>query len=150
MEKSYRSEKVSKTVGKVIGRHRSGAVCELRSFFFAKLLGPTKNNDLFIFLQERLKRWSFGAWVERYNRCLTVGIVTAEVYLGEGGYNIFLVGDNVKVSIGCFLSIEDCILSLTRTPLGNHASSNGTPCSNMNAFKTSTWTQCPTCKKALS
>ena len=32
---------------------------------------------------------------------ITVGIVTAEVYLDEGGYNIFIVGDNVKVFIGC-------------------------------------------------
>ena len=39
---------------------------------------------------------------------ITVGIVTAEVYLDEGGYNIFLVGDNVKVFIGCFPSIEHC------------------------------------------
>ncbi len=39
---------------------------------------------------------------------ITVGLVTADVYLDEGGYNIFLVGDNVKVFIGCFLSIEDC------------------------------------------
>ena len=39
---------------------------------------------------------------------ITVGIVTAEVYLDEGGYNIFLVGDNVKVFIGCFPSIENC------------------------------------------
>jgi len=39
---------------------------------------------------------------------ITVGIVTAEIYLDEGGYNIFLVGDNVKVFIGCFPSIEDC------------------------------------------
>ena len=39
---------------------------------------------------------------------ITVGIVTAELYLDEGGYNIFLVGDNVKVFIGCFPSIEDC------------------------------------------
>ncbi len=39
---------------------------------------------------------------------ITVGTVTAEVYLDEGGYNIFLVGDNLKVFIGCFRSIEDC------------------------------------------
>ncbi len=39
---------------------------------------------------------------------ITVGIVTAEIYLDEEGYNIFLVGDNVKVFIGCFPSIEDC------------------------------------------
>ncbi len=39
---------------------------------------------------------------------ITVGIVTAEVYLDEGGYSIFIVGDNVKVFIGCFPSIEDC------------------------------------------
>ena len=37
-----------------------------------------------------------------------VGIVTAEVYLDEGGYSIFIVGDNVKVFIGSFPSIEDC------------------------------------------
>ena len=34
--------------------------------------------------------------------------MTAEVYLDEGGYNISIVGDNVKVFIGCCLSIEDC------------------------------------------
>ncbi len=39
---------------------------------------------------------------------ITVGIVTAEIYLDEGGYSVFLVGDNVKVFIGCFPSIEDC------------------------------------------
>ncbi len=39
---------------------------------------------------------------------ITVGIVTAEVYLDEGGYSVLLVGDNVKVFIGCFPSIEDC------------------------------------------
>ncbi len=39
---------------------------------------------------------------------ITVGIVTAEVYLDEGGYSVFLVGDNVKVLIGYFPSIEDC------------------------------------------
>ncbi len=39
---------------------------------------------------------------------ITVGIVTAEVYLNEGGYTIFIVGDNVKVFIGCFPSIENC------------------------------------------
>ena len=39
---------------------------------------------------------------------ITVGIVTAEVYLDEGAYSVFLVGDNVKVCIGCFPSIEDC------------------------------------------
>ena len=39
---------------------------------------------------------------------ITVGIVTAEIYLDEGGYNVFVVGDNVKVFIGCFRSIEDC------------------------------------------
>jgi len=39
---------------------------------------------------------------------ITVGIVTAEVYLDEAGYSVFLVGDNVKVFIGCFRSIEDC------------------------------------------
>jgi len=39
---------------------------------------------------------------------ITVGLVTADVYLKEGGYNIFIVGDNVKVFIGCFPSIEDC------------------------------------------
>ena len=38
----------------------------------------------------------------------TVGIVTAEVYLDKGDYNVFIVGDNVKVFIGCFPSIEDC------------------------------------------
>ena len=32
----------------------------------------------------------------------TVGIVKAEVYLDEGGYNLLLVGDNVKAFIGCF------------------------------------------------
>ena len=37
----------------------------------------------------------------------TVGIVTAEVYLDKGDYNVFIVGDNVKVFIGCFPSIED-------------------------------------------
>ena len=39
---------------------------------------------------------------------ITVGIVTAEVFLNEGGYNTFIVGDNVKVFIGCFPSIGDC------------------------------------------
>ena len=39
---------------------------------------------------------------------ITVGIVTAEVFLNEGSYNTFIVGDNVKVFIGCFPSIEDC------------------------------------------
>ena len=39
---------------------------------------------------------------------ITVGIVTAEVFLNEVGYNVFIVGDNVKVFIGCFPSIEDC------------------------------------------
>ncbi len=39
---------------------------------------------------------------------IALGIVTAEVYLDEGGYNIFIVGDNVKVFIECFPSIEDC------------------------------------------
>ena len=39
---------------------------------------------------------------------ITVGIVTAEVYLDEGGYSVFLVGDNVKIFIGCFPSIDDC------------------------------------------
>ena len=39
---------------------------------------------------------------------IAVGIVTAEVYLDGAGYTIFLVGDNVKVFIGCFPSIEDC------------------------------------------
>ena len=39
---------------------------------------------------------------------ITVGIVTAEVYLDEGGYSVYLVGDNLKVFIGCFRSIEDC------------------------------------------
>jgi len=39
---------------------------------------------------------------------ITVGIVTAEVYLDEGDYSVFIVGDNVKVFIGCFPSIEDC------------------------------------------
>ncbi len=39
---------------------------------------------------------------------ITVGIVTAEVFLNEGGYDTFIVGDNVKVFIGCFPSIEDC------------------------------------------
>ena len=39
---------------------------------------------------------------------ITVGIVTAEVYLDEGGYSVFLVGDNIKVFIGCFPSMEDC------------------------------------------
>ena len=39
---------------------------------------------------------------------ITVGIVTAEMYLDEGGYSVFLVGDNVKVFIGCYLTIEDC------------------------------------------
>ncbi len=38
----------------------------------------------------------------------TVGLVTAEVYLDEGGYSIFIGGDNVKVFIGCFPTIEDC------------------------------------------
>ena len=31
---------------------------------------------------------------------ITVGIVTAEVFLNEGGYSVFLVGDNVEVFIG--------------------------------------------------
>ncbi len=39
---------------------------------------------------------------------ITVGIVTAEIYLDEAGYSVFIVGDNVKVYIGCFPSIEDC------------------------------------------
>ncbi len=39
---------------------------------------------------------------------IPVGIITAEVYLDEGGYSVFLVGDNVKVFIGYFPSIEDC------------------------------------------
>ena len=39
---------------------------------------------------------------------ITVGIVTAEVFLNEGGYDTFIVGDNVKVFIGCYPSIEDC------------------------------------------
>ncbi len=39
---------------------------------------------------------------------IPIGIVTAEVYLDEGGYSVFLVGDNVKVFIGYFPSIEDC------------------------------------------
>ncbi len=39
---------------------------------------------------------------------IAVGTVTAEVYLDEGDYNVFLVGDNLKVFIGCFRSIEDC------------------------------------------
>ncbi len=39
---------------------------------------------------------------------ITVGIVTAEVFLNEGGYDTFIAGDNVKVFIGCFPSIEDC------------------------------------------
>jgi len=39
---------------------------------------------------------------------ITVGIVTAEVYFDEGDYSVFLAGDNVKVFIGCFPSIEDC------------------------------------------
>ena len=39
---------------------------------------------------------------------ITVGIVTAEIYLDEGGYSVFLVGDRVKVFIGCYLTIEDC------------------------------------------
>ncbi len=33
---------------------------------------------------------------------ITVGIVTAEVYLDKGDYNVFIVGGNVKVFIGCF------------------------------------------------
>ena len=41
---------------------------------------------------------------------ITVGIVTAEMYLDEGGYSVFLVGDNVKVLVECFPSIEDCPL----------------------------------------
>ncbi len=39
---------------------------------------------------------------------ITVGIVTSEVYLDGGGYNIFIVGDNVKVFIGCYPSMGDC------------------------------------------
>ena len=39
---------------------------------------------------------------------IPVGIVTAEVYLDGAGYTIFVVGDNVKVFIGCFPSIDDC------------------------------------------
>ena len=39
---------------------------------------------------------------------ITVGIVTAEVYLDKRDYNVFIVGDNAKVFIGCFPSIEDC------------------------------------------
>ena len=36
------------------------------------------------------------------------GIVTAEVYLDEGIYSVFVVGDSVKGFIGSFRSIEDC------------------------------------------
>ncbi len=39
---------------------------------------------------------------------ITVGMVTAEVYLDERGYSVFLVGDNIKVFIGYFPSMEDC------------------------------------------
>jgi len=39
---------------------------------------------------------------------IPVGRVTAEVYLDEGGYNVFIVGDNVKGFIGCFPSIKEC------------------------------------------
>ena len=38
----------------------------------------------------------------------SVGIVTAEVYLNEGNYSIFIVGDRVKGFIGSFRSIKDC------------------------------------------
>ena len=39
---------------------------------------------------------------------IEVGTVTAEIYLDEGGYSVFLVGDNLKVFIGCYPSLEDC------------------------------------------
>ncbi len=39
---------------------------------------------------------------------IAVGMIIADVYLDEAGYSVFLVGDNVKVFIGCFPSIEDC------------------------------------------
>ncbi len=38
----------------------------------------------------------------------SIGIVTAEVYLDEGIYSLFLAGDSVKGFIGFFQSIEDC------------------------------------------
>ena len=38
----------------------------------------------------------------------SVGIVSAEVYLDERIYYIFLVGDKVKGFIGSFRSLEDC------------------------------------------
>ena len=41
-----------------------------------------------------------------YSRVL--GEVTAEVYLGENGYNVFLVGDAVASFLGTGASLEDC------------------------------------------
>ncbi len=38
----------------------------------------------------------------------SVGIVTAEIYLDDGVYSVFLAGDSVKGFIGRFRSIEDC------------------------------------------
>ncbi len=57
--------------------------------------------------------WGRGLVKERFEEArpvatISVGIVTAEVYLDKGDYNVFMVGDNVKVFIGCFPSIEDC------------------------------------------
>ena len=37
-----------------------------------------------------------------------VGIVTAEVYLDEGIYSVYILGDSVKAFIGSFHSIENC------------------------------------------
>ena len=39
---------------------------------------------------------------------VVVGIVTAEVYLDEGAYSVYMVGDSVKVPIGSYRSIDDC------------------------------------------
>ncbi len=39
---------------------------------------------------------------------VTVGLVTAEVYLDEGIYNVFVAGDTVKAFFGSFRTIEDC------------------------------------------
>ena len=38
-----------------------------------------------------------------------LGEVTAEVYLGENGYNVFIVGDVVASFLGTAASLEDCM-----------------------------------------
>ena len=37
-----------------------------------------------------------------------LGEVTAEVYLGENGYDVFIVGDSVASFLGTGASLEDC------------------------------------------